>query len=158
MLPRHWEAVKRIYEEGIATGNATFETRAPAWEAWDEGHLKHSRLVAVEDDNVLGWAALSPVSGRCVYSGVAEASVYIAANARGKGVGKVLLQHLVDESEKNGIWTLTAGIFPENESSLALHKKHGFRVMGIRERIGKMNNVWRNTVQLERRSNKVGIE
>lgn len=158
MLPRHWEAVKRIYEEGIATGNATFETRAPAWEAWDEGHLKHSRLVAVEDDNVLGWAALSPVSGRCVYSGVAEASVYIAANARGKGVGKVLLQHLVDESEKNGIWTLTAGIFPENESSLALHKKHGFRVMGIRERIGKMNNVWRDTVQLERRSNKVGIE
>lgn len=155
--PHHWEAVRTIYLEGIATGNATFETDAPTWEAWDKAHLPTCRLVATEANTILGWAALTPVSGRCVYAGVAEASVYIAASARGKGVGKRLLNELIAASELEGLWTLQAGIFPENTASLALFRSHGFRDIGLRERIGKMaDGTWRNTALLERRSQIVG--
>lgn len=153
----HWPAVRAIYEAGMATGNATFETQAPAWEAWDKGHLPHSRLVALNDaGTVLGWAALSPVSGRCVYGGVAEISVYLAEEARGQGLGRQLLQALIAESEANGIWTLQAGTFEENKASIGLHTQAGFRIVGYRERIGQHHGVWRNTVQLERRSLTVG--
>ncbi len=158
MLPDHWPAVKAIYEDGLATGNASFQTSAPSWEEWDAAHLKHSRLVALEGNTILGWAALTPVSGRCVYAGVAEVSVYIHSASRGHGIGKTLLQALITESEKNGIWTLQAGIFPENSASVKLHEKCGFRVIGIREKIGQMHGVWRDTVLLERRSTEVGIQ
>ena len=139
ILPEHWPPVRQIYREGIATGNATFETEIPAWEKWDRNHHSHCRLVAVEKTKaatVLGFAALSPVSSRHVYRGVAEVSVYVAASARGRGVGKALLEALISESEKNGIWTLQAGIFPENTASIALHKSCGFQEVGIRRRIG----------------------
>ncbi|WP_151087048.1 GNAT family N-acetyltransferase [Hymenobacter baengnokdamensis] len=153
----HWPAVRAIYEQGIATGNATFETQAPGWDAWDRAHLPHSRLVAVDDtDTVQGWAALSPVSSRCVYGGVAEVSIYIAAGARGQGVGRQLLQNLIAESEAQGIWTLQAGTFEENTASIGLHTRAGFRIIGHRERIGQHHGVWRNTVQMERRSATVG--
>ena len=153
----HWPVVKAIYEAGMATGNATFETQAPAWEAWDKAHLGHSRLVAVDDaGTVLGWATLSPVSSRCVYGGVAEISVYIGAEARGQGVGRQLLQALIADSEAHGIWTLQAGTFEENTASIGLHTQAGFRVIGHRERIGQHHGVWRNTVQMERRSPTVG--
>jgi L-amino acid N-acyltransferase YncA len=157
MEPGHWNAVERIYLEGIATGNATFQTTAPSWEEWNEAHISSCRLVAVEDHEVLGWAALTPVSGRCVYAGVAEVSVYIAGKARGKGIGKRLLEELVTESEKNNYWTLQAGIFPENSASIRLHQGAGFRIIGKRERIGQMNGVWRDTVLLERRSKIAGL-
>ncbi len=158
MLPQHWEAVKRIYEEGIATGNATFQTAAPGWQEWDSAHLKTCRIIAIGNNEVLGWAALTPVSGRCVYAGVAEVSVYVATNARGKNIGSLLLKELINKSEQNGIWTLQSGIFPENKASISMHEKNGFRILGYRERIGKMGNTWRDTISLERRSNKVGIE
>ncbi len=158
MLPNHWPAVKAIYEDGLATGNASFQTGAPSWEEWDAAHLEHSRLVALEGNTVLGWAALTPVSGRCVYAGVAEVSVYIDPASRGKGVGKALLQALITESEKKGLWTLQAGIFPENTASVHLHEKCGFRVIGTREKIGQVHGVWRDTVLLERRSTEVGIQ
>ena len=149
----HWPEVRAIYEAGMATGNATFETQAPPWTAWAAAHLAHSRLVALNDaGSVLGWAALSPVSGRCVYGGVAEVSVYVADTARGQGVGRQLLNALITESEKNGIWTLQAGIFSDNTASLALHAAGGFRTVGYRERIGQLRGQWRNTVLLERRS------
>lgn len=157
MKPSDWEAVKEIYEEGIATGNATFQQSAPTWHEWNSTHLQHSRIVA-KDNNVLGWAALTPVSGRCVYAGVAEVSVYVSDKARGKGLGKQLLQKLVDESEANNIWTLQAGIFPENIASIKIHEACGFRILGKRDRIGKMNGIWRDTVLLERRSETVGID
>jgi len=157
MKPEHWPQVKAIYEDGIKTGNATFETSAPEWETWDQAHLQQCRLVAVENDSVLGWAALVPVSGRCVYAGVGEVSVYVSTDARGKGLGKQLLQKLIEESEINNLWTLQAGIFPENIASIKIHEACGFRTIGKRERIGKMNNVWRDTLLLERRSDKVGI-
>ncbi|TYZ07264.1 N-acetyltransferase family protein [Hymenobacter lutimineralis] len=158
LLEAHWPAVKTIYEAGMATGNATFETQAPAWEAWDKAHLGHSRLVAVDEARtVLGWAALSPVSSRCVYGGVAEISIYIAALARGQGVGRQLLQALIADSEAHGIWTLQAGTFEENKASIGLHTQAGFRVIGHRERIGQHHGVWRNTVQMERRSPTVGV-
>ena len=154
----HWPAVKSIYEAGIATGNATFETQAPEWEAWDLAHLAYSRLVAVDEaGTVRGWAALSPVSSRCVYGGVAEISIYIAAAARGQGVGRQLLQVLIADSEAHGIWTLQAGTFEENAASIGLHTQAGFRVIGHRERIGQHHGVWRNTVQMERRSPTVGV-
>ena len=153
----HWPAVRAIYEAGMATGNATFETEAPTWDAWHHGHLPHSRLVAVNDAGVvLGWAALSPVSGRCVYGGVAEISVYVAADARGQGVGRRLLEALILASEANGIWMLQAGTFAENTASIGLHTQAGFRVVGYRERIGQHHGVWRNTVLMERRSPIVG--
>jgi L-amino acid N-acyltransferase YncA len=157
MLSNHWPAVKHIYEEGIQTGNATFEKSAPEWNAWNESHLQEMRIVAIDDENILGWAALSRVSGRCVYAGVAEVSVYVAQHARSKGIGKQLLQRLIEESEKNNIWTLQAGIFPENIPSIKIHQDCGFRIVGRRERIGKMNDVWRDTLLLERRSNITGI-
>jgi phosphinothricin acetyltransferase len=158
MMAGNWPAVRAIYLEGIATGQATFETEAPSWETWDAAHLRSPRLVARERGKVLGWAALSPVSERCVYAGVAEISVYVSASHRGRGVGRRLLASLIEESEKNGIWTLQAGIFPENLSSLALHRACGFREVGRRQRIGKLNGVWRDTILLERRSRSVGVE
>ena len=148
------DAVLRIYQEGLDTGNASFETRAPTWEAWDAGHVPHSRFVAEDGGKVVGWAALSPVSDRCCYAGVAEVSVYVSR--RGEGVGSALLAAVIGESERRGIWTLNAGMFPENEASVALHMKHGFRVVGRRERIGQLGGVWRDTLLLERRSEVVG--
>lgn len=149
-------AVLEIYRQGIATGNATFETETPSWEKWTASHLPHSRIVARNGASVLGWAALSPVSGRCVYAGVAEVSIYVAGEARGLGVGRALLEELIRQSENNGLWTLQAGIFPENEASIRLHKSCGFREVGCRERIGKLGDCWRDTVLLERRSRTVG--
>lgn len=156
MITSHWPQVKAVYENGIATGHATFQTEAPEWTEWDQAHIKSCRLVAVEDNTVLGWAALTPVSGRCVYAGVAEVSVYIAAAARGKGLGRELLTALVLESEQHNFWTLQAGIFPENTASIKLHEACGFRTVGRRERIGQMNGVWRDTLLMERRSAVVG--
>ena len=158
MAARHWDQVAAIYREGIATGHATFETVAPSFEQWDQSHLPRARLIARHGEVIAGWAALSPVSQRRVYAGVAEVSVYVAATARGSGVGKKLLAALIDESERNGIWTLQAGIFPENLASIALHTACGFREVGRRERIGKMKGVWRDTILLERRSLEVGID
>jgi L-amino acid N-acyltransferase YncA len=154
--PHHWDSVRTIYLEGIATGHATFETEAPTWESWNKAHLETCRLVATEDDQVIGWAALTAVSGRCVYAGVGEISVYVADRARGKGIGKLLLKKLITASEQNGLWTLQSGIFPENVASLRLHESLGFREIGRRERIGKMNGVWRDTVLLEHRSPTIG--
>lgn len=158
MQQEHWEQVKQIYESGIATGIATFETTAPGWEKWNDGHLTFARLVAVDNNEVVGWAALSPVSSRCVYGGVAEVSVYVADKHKGKGIGKLLLQKLIKESESNGIWTLQAGIFTDNAASVKLHEKVGFRVIGHREKIGKLNDIWKDNYILERRSKIVGIE
>jgi phosphinothricin acetyltransferase len=159
LVAAHYALVKEIYELGIATGNATFQTEAPSWEEWDKGHLSHCRLVALDDGGrVMGWVALTPVSGRCVYAGVAEVSVYIHPGHQGKGVGRKLMEELIRQSEENNLWTLQAGIFPENEASLRLHEKLGFRKIGYREKIGKMKNVWRDTIQLERRSKKVGLD
>ena len=156
MTEADWPAVRAIYEEGIATGHATFETSAPAWEQWDGEHLEACRIIADGDGEVLGWAALTKVSGRCVYAGVAEVSVYVAPSARGRGIGRHLLAALVGESERTGLWTLQAGIFPENEASVALHERCGFRIVGRRERLGKMNGAWRDVLLLERRSPTVG--
>lgn len=153
MTSADWPAVRAIYAEGIATRDATFETTAPEWPAWDAGHTPEHRFVAVDpDDAVLGWVACSPVSSRCVYAGLLELSVYVAAAARGRGVGSALLAALVASTEAAGVWTLQTGIFPENGASLALHARHGFRVVGTRERIGRLDGVWRDTVLLERRS------
>lgn len=157
MSQLHYSEVKAIYESGIATGNATFQTTAPEWDEWDRNHLPFCRLVATDGVNVLGWAALTAVSGRCVYAGVAEVSIYVDEHSRGKGVGAALMNELIKESEVNSIWTLQAGIFPENKASIALHEHSGFRIVGCRERIGKMNDVWRDTLLLERRSENVGI-
>ena len=156
MTAGDWGGVRDIYAQGLTTGNATFETDIPDWETWNKGHLTHSRLVARGTKDIFGWAALSPVSGRCVYGGVAEVSVYVAENGRGKGVGNALLGSLITSSEENQIWTLQAGIFPENEASIRLHLRNGFREVGRRERIGKHGGVWRDTVLLERRSVVVG--
>jgi len=154
----HYPAVSEIYALGIATGNATFQTEAPPWDEWDKNHLPYCRLVAVDEQEiVMGWAALTPVSGRCVYAGVAEVSVYIHPHHQGKGVGKNIMEALIQESEKQNLWTLQAGIFPENKASLRLHEQNGFRKIGYREKIGKMKNVWRDTVLLERRSKTVGV-
>ncbi len=150
-----WEAVRAVYEEGIATGNATFEAAAPSWDEWDASHLGEHRFAARLDGDVVGWVALAPVSSRCVYAGVAESSVYVGAGARGRGVGRALLNAVIASSEAAGIWTLEAGIFPENRASLALHARCGFRVVGVRERLGRMNGIWRDVVLLERRSKEV---
>ena len=159
MKPSDWPGVSTVYGEGIATGHATFETVVPPWEQWNAAHLPHCRLVARnEEKRVLGWAALSPVSERCVYGGVAEVSVYAAEEHRGQGIGLALLEALVVESERNGLWTLQAGIFPENVSSVALHRKAGFREVGRRERLGRMRGRWRDIVLMERRSSRVGME
>lgn len=153
-----WERVRSIYLDGISTGQATFETRAPSWAEWNSSHLTAPRLVATSGERIVGWAALSPVSSRAVYSGVAEVSVYVGNDWRGKGVGQALLESLVKESETNAIWMLQASIFPENVGSIALHKSCGFREVGKRERIAKMNGVWRDTILLERRSKLVGSD
>lgn len=157
MQPSDWPAVREIYAQGIATRNATFETELPAWEKWDSNHRSDCRLVARDGNAVLGWAALSPVSSRQVYAGVAEVSVYVASESRGRGVGKALLQALIEGSEKAGTWTLQAGIFPENTASIVLHKSLGFGEVGVRQQIGKLDGRWRDVVLLERRSTKAGI-
>jgi len=157
LMQKHWSQVHSIYEEGIATGEATFETSAPEWAEWDADHLRSCRLIAGEGAEVLGWAALSPVSDRCVYGGVAEVSVYVGASARGKGVGKALLEALVEASEAEGIWTLQAGIFAGNRLSVALHEKCGFRQVGLREKLGQLHGVWKDVLLLERRSRAVGV-
>jgi L-amino acid N-acyltransferase YncA len=156
MAPGDWPRVRAIYLEGIATGNATFEQSAPEWAKWDAGHLAAARLVARSGNEVLGWAALSPVSSRAVYAGVAEVSIYVGESARGHGVGRELMARLIAESEAAGIWTLQAGIFPENTASIALHERARFRIVGRRERIGQMNGRWRDVVLMERRSTVAG--
>ena len=157
MTAQDWQQVRHIYQEGLATGNATFETQVSEWEVWDAKHLPTCRLVARQGDAILGWAALSPVSSRAVYAGVAEVSIYVSATARGQGVGHTLLKALITESERNGIWTLQASIFPENVASIQLHLRHGFRQLGRRERIAQLHGIWRDTVILERRSSIVGV-
>ncbi len=156
LSPADWLPVRAIYLEGIATGNATFEREAPEWEAWSAAHAGECRLVASIEGEIAGWAALSPVSSRYVYAGVAEVSVYVAAAVRGKGAGTALLSALIGASEAFGIWTLQSGIFPENTASIALFTKAGFRVVGHRERIGRMDGRWRDTLLLERRSSVAG--
>lgn len=156
--PADWPDVDRIYREGIKTGLATFETEPKAQAGFEGKSVKNSALVATEDDHVLGWAVMWPVSDRCVYGGVAEVSVYVGEDARGKGVGKLLLNALITRSEELGFWTLQAGIFPENEASRAIHEACGFRVFGVRERIGKLHGVWKDNMQLERRSSINGID
>jgi L-amino acid N-acyltransferase YncA len=157
LTEKHWPEVRAIYAGGIATGNAHFSSVIPDWDEWDKSHIKNCRLVAVENGKVLGWAALTAISDRCVFAGVAEVSVYVAESSRGKGVGKKLLNDLVKLSEENNLWTLESRIFSENLASLKIHQENGFRVIGTRERIGKLNGVWRDTVLLERRSDKTGM-
>lgn len=157
LTPEDYTQVASIYKQGIDTGLATFQTEATDWTEWDKSHLPHSRLVTVIDNHVVGWAALSPVSNRCVYAGVGEVSIYIDEKHRGKGIGKLLLEKLVTESEYNGLWTLQAGVFPDNVGSIKLHEACGFRQVGYREKIGQMKGIWLDTILLERRSNKVGI-
>lgn len=147
-----WGSVKEIYSYGISTGNATFEVEIPEREEWEKRHLGICRLVAVIENEVIGWAALSPVSSREVYSGVAEVSIYVSKSCMGKGIGQKLLTRLIAESEASGIWTLQASIFPENILSMRLHKSCGFREVGRMEKIGKMNGLWRDTILFERRS------
>ena len=157
MTAEDWPRVREIYAEGIATGNATFETELPNWQLWDARHTVHCRLLALLEDQTAGWAALSSVSSRRVYAGVAEVSIYVAAQARGRGLGRALLESLIAESEEHGVWTLQAGIFPENVSSIALHKACGFREVGTRERLGKLGDHWRDVVLMERRSKRMGV-
>jgi len=157
MHPTDWDAVSKIYEQGIATGMATFETNVPDYESWDNAHMASCRLVAEKNHQILGWVALSPVSSRCVYGGVAEVSIYVAKNSGRKGIGELLMKQLITESEKEGIWTLQSGIFPTNIGSIKLHKKVGFRRIGKRERIGKLNGTWFDNVLFERRSTILGI-
>jgi len=156
MIGDDWEFVRSIYLDGIDTGEATFETTAPTWTQWDATHLPAPRLIAAAEDLVIGWAALSQISERAVYAGVAEVSVYVANAWRGRGVGRALLEKLVEESENHGIWTLQASVFPENVASRGIHKSCGFREVGTRERIGKRDGIWRDTILLERRSQSVG--
>ncbi|MCK4930568.1 MAG: N-acetyltransferase [Candidatus Aminicenantes bacterium] len=158
MTESHWEPARAIFEEGLNTGGASFETSVPSWEEWNDTHLPDCRLVAWSGKDILGWAALSPVSDRCVYAGVAEVSVYVGETYRGLGIGFDLLTSLIQESENNGIWTLQAGIFPENKASVDLHLKSGFKIVGKRERLGKLNGVWRDVLFLEHRSTKVGVD
>ena len=158
MTAADWERVRAIYLDGIATGQATFETDAPDWTNWNLGHLPAPRLIATSTEDIVGWAALSPVSARCVYEGVAEVSVYVSATMRGQGVGALLLAALIEKSEQSGLWTLQASIFPENAASVSLHRACGFREVGTRERIAKMNGVWRDTLLFERRSKLAGCD
>lgn len=156
LLSEDWPAVRTIYEEGIRSGDATFETETPSWEAWDAAHPA-LRLVAERAGSVVGWAAVSPASPRLCYRGVGDVSVYVAEQERGAGVGRALLEHLVERSEAAGYWTLTAGVFPENETSLRLHRACGFRGVGVREGLGESGGVWRDVVLLERRSALIGV-
>ncbi|CAN5676001.1 GNAT family N-acetyltransferase [soil metagenome] len=158
MHPEHWDAVRTIYSEGIATGQATFETEVSSWETWDAGHLGAPRLIARQGLRIVGWAALSPVSTRCVYGGVAEVSIYVGNGNRAKGIGTVLLSAMIEASGEHGIWTLQASMFPENRGSVHLLRKLGFREVGVRERLGKLQGRWRDVLLLERRSDDVGVE
>ncbi len=158
MKASDWEEVRAIYADGIATGMATFETEPPDWESWNADHLSACRLVAVEAGQILGWAGLSPVSDRCAYAGVAEVSIYVRADRRGRGVGNALLKALVAASERAGIWTLQAGMFGDNAASIALHEACGFRAVGVRERLGKLDGVWRDVLLMERRSDVTGMD
>lgn len=158
MTSKDWNTVANIYEDGIATGIATFETNIPTYEAWDNAHLTTCRIVALKNEQIVGWAALSPVSSRCVYGGVAEVSVYISQKHRGLGIGKLLMKQLILESESEGLWTLQSGIFPTNTGSIKLHEAVGFRYIGKRERVGKLNDKWVDNVLYERRSTVVGVD
>jgi L-amino acid N-acyltransferase YncA len=153
----NFDQVAEIYKQGIETGLATFQNDIPDWDSWDKSHLSNCRIAVFENNQMAGWASLSPVSGRCVYAGVAEVSVYIAAGQRGKGVGSLLLNQLIDQSEKAGFWTLQSGIFSENIASIKLHEKCGFRQIGYREKIGRKNGIWKDNIIMERRSKIVGI-
>jgi phosphinothricin acetyltransferase len=154
MLPEDGAAVLRIFEEGIAGGNATFDKTAPTWEDWDANHFKDCRFVAIDENGeIAGWSALKPVSNRNCFSGVAEVSIYLTNSAQGKGLGKVMLQKLILDSEEHGFWMLQSGIFPENLASIKLHERLGFRTVGHREKIAQMNGVWRDIILMERRSN-----
>jgi len=152
MLPQHWTEVSKIYKDGMVTGMATFEKEIPGWTVWDNNHLKVCRLIAVLNKKIVGWAALSPVSSRCVYRGVGEVSVYVAREFRGIQIGEKLLRKLIGESEESGLWTIQSGIFPENISSIKLHEKVGFRKIGYREKIGALDGIWKDNILLERRS------
>lgn len=156
LIEADYPLVKQIYQFGIDTGHATFETRAPEWEIWDQKFLKTFRVLAGENNVITGWAALSAISDRCAYAGICEVSCYVHPAYQGKGIGKMLLGRLISTSEENNIWTLQAGIFPENISSIGLHKKLGFREVGYREKIGKMSGRWRNVLLFERRSKIAG--
>ena|SRR5947208_9321588 len=158
MLSADWPAVREIYLAGIATGQATFETQAPSWEVWDASHKPFARLVGRQGETMVGWAALSPVSSRKAYAGVAEVSVYVTESQRGLGLGRQLLEALIVESEDHGIWSLQAVMFPENTGSVAVHRRCGFREVGRRERIGKLGGLWRDTILLERRSRRIGVD
>ena len=157
MKPSDWLAVADIYKQGIETGMATFETKVPEWEQWNENHIESCRLIAKINENTVGWAALSAVSSRCVYGGVAEVSVYVSSLARGKKIGEYLLRNLIDQSEEQGYWTLQSGIFPENLASIRLHEKLGFRKIGYKERIGQLDGDWKDNILMEKRSNKTGL-
>lgn len=157
MTENDWPSVVEIYKQGIETGNATFEKAIPTWEKWNAGHLPDCRIVATIDDIVIAWAALTPVSGRCVYAGVGEVSVYVSNRYQGLKIGTKILEKLIAESEESGVWTLQAGIFPENKASIKIHENLGFRLVGFREKIGKMDGIWRDTILLERRSKIIGL-
>ena len=157
MTEADWPAVQRIYADGIATGNATFETQAPDWQTWNRGHLPDCRLVARLNGVVMAWAALSPVSARACYAGVAEHSIYVDKSHRGQGIGKTLLQEFVRQAEQRGFWTIQSSIFPENAASIAIHLACGFRIVGRRKRVAMLNGAWRDTVLVERRSRIVGL-
>jgi L-amino acid N-acyltransferase YncA len=154
---KNFYQVAEIYQQGIETGIATFQNDIPDWDSWDKSHLSNCRIAAFEGSEMTGWAALTPVSSRCVYAGVAEVSVYVATNFRDKGVGEFLLNHLINESEQAGLWTLQSGIFKENTGSIKLHEKCGFRQIGYREKVGKKDGVWKDNIIMERRSKVVGI-
>ena len=156
LSPEHADAILAIYGEGLQSGLATFNTVVPSWQEWDASHLPHTRLVAMEKNKVLGWIALLPLSSRACYKGVAEFSIYSAAESRGKGTGNLLMRAMIKESEANGIWTLQSSTFESNMASIELQKKSGFRAIGVRERIAQLNNVWHSTVMLERRSTITG--
>jgi len=157
MQRKDWDSVSKIYKEGIETGLATFEKEIPSWGKWDKNHLKSCRLIATLNHKIIGWAALSAVSSRCVYGGVAEVSVYVAKKEWGNKVGKRLMLALINESEKEGLWTLQSGVFSNNLSSIELHKNVGFRVIGLREKIGQLDGEWKDNVLMERRSKIIGV-
>jgi len=158
MLKEHWKDVSRIYKLGIETGISTFEKEVPGWSKWDASHLKDCRWIALSSGKVTGWAALSKVSDRCCYKGVAEVSIYVDPSFNHQGIGSLLLERLILSSETKGIWTLQAGIFSENIPSINLHRKFGLRLVGIREKLGKINDQWKDIILMERRSKRVGIE
>lgn len=158
MSEAHWPAVAQIYKQGVDTGFATFEKEIPSYEQWNKNHISSCRLVALRDHKIVGWAALSPVSVRRVYRGVAEVSIYIAKSERGSGIGNLLMEELIASSEKAGFWTLQSGIFPDNKASIKLHEKAGFRFLGRRERVGQLDGVWKDNLLFERRSKIVGTD